>query len=292
MCRKNTRKGLSLIIFLLTTEIVGVSDIKGTRPSPVVIPRNKQEYVRMTQHLNCSNGTVPIYLLNGENETFLGCFEDVKITGRYCPELNNGKIQERFNAFCGNFSVTPCVFQYYASESYKYFECFEKHGGVHSPLDMIKEINTLKMKKSELIKQNEELKKERLPESTGYVYQIFSVVTTLVLSFLLIYAFLLGFLIRKFIYREKITYADYLKMLLCAFRSDTCLLSCGEKVENDIRKCSTGKSGEKLHLDNDASDIIGPLNIRNESENETNDIDLYVGEEPISFGKTAVIEDN
>ena len=78
-------------------------------------------------------------------------------------------------------------------------------------------------------------------------------------------------------------------MLLCVFRSDTCLLSCGEKVEYDIGKFSRGKSEEKLHLDNDASDIIGPLNIRNESENETNDIDLYVGEEPISFGKTAVI---
>lgn len=283
MCRKNTKKGLSLIIFLLTTEIVGVSDIKSTFPSPdVVIPRNKQEYVRLTQYLNCSNGTVPIYLLNGENETVLRCFEDVKITGKYCAELNNGVIQERYSAFCGNFSVTPCVFRYNASESYTYFECFEKYGGIPSPLERINKIKTLEIEKSRLMKKYDELK------TTNICHWLIPITVALLL--LILYVFLAGFFIRKFKYNEDITYLQFLKSL-CAFRRNLYQVSC-EGKDLCLRANASFSKRKSGFIAKSADEVsISNLSIREDKENDVNSelLDLDGEGNPISIGKTTAL---
>ena len=283
MCRKNTKKGLSLIIFLLTTEIVGVSDIKSTRPSPVdVIPRNKQEYVHMTQHLNCSNGTVPIYLLHNENETVLGCFEDVKITGKNCVELNNGKVQKRYNAPCGNFSVTPCVFLYNASESYTYFECFEKYGGIPSPLERTNKFKTLEIEKSEMMMKFDKLK----------TTNIWLISITVVLLLLTLYVFLVGFFIRKFKHKEDITYLQFLKSLFVVIRCDSYQAS-GERKDACL-SANTGVSKRKSGFIAKPADeaSISILSIREDKENDVNSelLDLDGEGNPVSIGKTTAYD--
>lgn len=92
------------------------------------IPHDEAEYEELTKVFKCERwpGLKPAYVRDYTiNKTLVFCSPPQNITGRYCPEWNNGNMQERYTAPCGNFP-TPCPFKYNIWESYKYRDCLIK----------------------------------------------------------------------------------------------------------------------------------------------------------------------
>lgn len=92
------------------------------------IPHDEAEYEELTKVFKCERwpGLKPAYVRDYTiNKTLVFCSPPQNITGGYCPEWNNGNIQERYTAPCGNFP-TPCPFKYNIWESYKYRDCLIK----------------------------------------------------------------------------------------------------------------------------------------------------------------------
>lgn len=92
------------------------------------IPHDEAEYEELTKVFKCERwpGLKPAYVRDYTiNKTLVFCSPPQNITGGYCPEWNNGNMQERYTAPCGDFP-TPCPFKYNIWESYKYRDCLIK----------------------------------------------------------------------------------------------------------------------------------------------------------------------
>lgn len=88
------------------------------------IPKSETDYNELTKDLKCNQGLKPAYVPDrSRNVIVLGCFENKRIFNGYCPELNQGKLQENFYAPCAIFSPS-CPSPYYVWESFKYPGCF------------------------------------------------------------------------------------------------------------------------------------------------------------------------
>lgn len=92
------------------------------------IPNNEADYKELAKVFKCERwpGLKPAYIRDYTiNKTLVFCSPPKNITGGYCPEWNNGNVQERYPAPCRNFP-TPCPFKYNIWESYSYRGCFIK----------------------------------------------------------------------------------------------------------------------------------------------------------------------
>uniref|UniRef100_A0A8W8LT38 Uncharacterized protein n=1 Tax=Magallana gigas TaxID=29159 RepID=A0A8W8LT38_MAGGI len=116
-----------------------------------VIPRNEREYRMLTKDLNCEGNNLNVsYVLHStEMKTLMVCTPDKNLSGKWCPEFNpdkpysqNGRVQSKFTAECENMSESPCKGIYSVWESYLFFECFQKFGGISSPLEIPDVIGT------------------------------------------------------------------------------------------------------------------------------------------------------
>lgn len=114
-----------------------------------VIPRNEGEYRMLTKDLNCEGNDLNVaYVLHSiEMKTLMVCTPDKKLSGKWCPEFNpdkpysqNGRVQSKFTAECANMSVAPCKGIYSVWESYLFFECFQRFGGIPSPIESIQKL--------------------------------------------------------------------------------------------------------------------------------------------------------
>lgn len=192
------------------------------------IPRNYNEYLEMNKHLQCKNNDQKVvYLLDSSKEkTLVGCFREEFIFGKYCPEYNTGYggiAQPSFKASCANFTVTPCHSPYNLSESYLYFECYEKFGAISSPAKSQQEIYEMKKREEKFMRDIDDLNmtnanlekelnllRERYQTWNDVVLTI-SIAIMFVFILAIVHCLLILFLIRKFIYKESITYKDFFK---------------------------------------------------------------------------------
>lgn len=131
------------------------------------VPRTEEEYMffKETEDLKCNHTMLKVtYVLNPVgNKTSIGCFCEKPVVD-YCLEYNINKgmniIQSKLNALCKDLSLTPCKVKYNSSESYKLFGCFEKYGGISSPIQNQRHINALNTEIQELKKIANDLQKE------------------------------------------------------------------------------------------------------------------------------------
>lgn len=114
-----------------------------------VMPRNEREYWMLTKDLNCEgNDSNVAYVLHSiEIKTLMVCTPDKNLSGKWCPEFNPdkhyslyGKVQSKFTAECAKMSVAPCKGIYSVWESYLFFECFQRFGGISSPIESLKKL--------------------------------------------------------------------------------------------------------------------------------------------------------
>lgn len=128
------------------------------------VPRTQDEFKEETKGLRCDDSMHNItYVLNPNSfGTSIGCFSKTPVL-KYCLEYNfkNGEviIQPKLNAPCHDLSITPCEFKYFSPESYKFFECFEKYGGISSPKENQRKINSSKQRELSLNTEIQEVKK-------------------------------------------------------------------------------------------------------------------------------------
>lgn len=144
------------------------------------VPRTPEEYNEETKDLTCNDPMHNItYVLNPDSVgTSIGCFRKINAV-KYCLEYNFNNtnnseiiIQPKYNAPCHNLSITPCKVKYFSSESFKFFECFEKYGGISSPTQNQRNINSLKQRDLSLNTEIRELKKKLEQREISYTTEI------------------------------------------------------------------------------------------------------------------------
>lgn len=245
------------------------------------IPRNEREFMEQTIYLKCAhsegNKLYPTYVINPfHNETSLGCFPETHVTVKKCLEYNEKNdeifIQPSILARCDNFSLTPCKGNYSSTKSYELFQCFEKYGGILSP-----------MKKQRLIDQLMERVTERNQETNnltsilnnGTVCQkgntnshCDKVGLYVGCAFIILCGlFIIGILIIPMgiqMFRNQVKCGDFWKFWLRTLKT---LYSSGttDKIQDSLsgQVSSTDDASEKMELTTDDMDNI---NIRNEDE--------------------------
>lgn len=245
------------------------------------IPRNEREFMEQTIYLKCAhsegNKLYPTYVINPfHNETSLGCFPETHVTVKKCLEYNEKNdeifIQPSILARCDNFSLTPCKGNYSSTKSYELFQCFEKYGGILSP-----------MKKQRLIDQLMERVTERNQETNNLT----SILTNGTVcqkgntnshcdkvglyvgcAFIILCGlFIIGILIIPMgiqMFRNQVKCGDFWKFWLRTLKT---LYSSGttDKIQDSLsgQVSSTDDASEKMELTTDDMDNI---NIRNEDE--------------------------
>lgn len=227
-----------------------------------VIPRNEREYRMLTKDLNCegNNLNVAFVLHSIEMKTLMVCTPDKKLSGKWCPEFNpdkpysqNGRVQSKFTAECEIMSVAPCKGIYSVWESYLFFECFQRFGGIPSPMESIEKLklceeryknssqvvakkeNIISEKQKDveahkntskicvgMLKECEERYENLLSENTLKETVILVIMLTITAAIvgLFLYNFLFLYLTKRFFYKENITYKNYIvsrKILLINF---------------------------------------------------------------------------
>lgn len=227
-----------------------------------VIPRNEREYRMLTKDLNCegNNLNVAFVLHSIEMKTLMVCTPDKKLSGKWCPEFNpdkpysqNGRVQSKFTAECEIMSVAPCKGIYSVWESYLFFECFQRFGGIPSPMESIEKLklceeryknssqvvakkeNIISEKQKDveahkntskicvgMLKECEERYENLLSENTLKEKVILVIMLTITAAIvgLFLYNFLFLYLTKRFFYKENITYKNYIvsrKILLINF---------------------------------------------------------------------------
>lgn len=255
-----------------------------------VIPRNEREYRMLTKDLNCEGNNLNVaYVLHStEMKTLMVCTPDKKLSGKWCPEFNpdkpashNGRVQSKFNAECANMSVAPCKGIYSVLESFLFFECFQRFGGISSPMESSQKLKLCKEKYENssqvvaekeniisekqkdveahkntskiyvgMLKECEERYKNLLSEKTlkETVSLVFMLTITAAIVCLILYNFLFLYLTKRFFYKENITYTNYLvsrKILLINFF--TCKYSVSDVIER--AENNTSPSGTNLEME-------------------------------------------
>lgn len=245
------------------------------------IPRNEREFMEQTKFLKCAHSEgdklYPTYVINPfHNETSLGCFPETHVTVKKCLEYNEKNdeifIQPSILARCDNFSLTPCKGNYSSTKSYELFQCFEKYGGILSP-----------MKKQRLIDQLMERVTERNQETNNLT----SILTNGTVcqkentnshcdkvglyvgcAFIILCGlFIIGILIIPMgiqMFRNEVKCGDFWKFWLGTLKT---LYSSRttDKIQDSLsgQVSSTDDASEKMELTTDDMDNI---NIRNEDE--------------------------
>uniref|UniRef100_A0A8W8JTG0 Uncharacterized protein n=1 Tax=Magallana gigas TaxID=29159 RepID=A0A8W8JTG0_MAGGI len=131
------------------------------------VPRTREEYMdyKETKNLKCNHTMLKVTIVLNPvgKKTNIGCFCEKPVAVKKCLEYNENKnvtiIQPKGDAPCNDFSITPCKVKYFSSESYKFFECFEKYGGISSPNENERKINSLKQRELSLKTKIQELNK-------------------------------------------------------------------------------------------------------------------------------------
>lgn len=227
-----------------------------------VIPRNEREYRMLTKDLNCEGNNLNVsYVLHStEMKTLMVCTPDKTIYGKWCPEFNpvklysqNGIVQPKFTAECANMSVAPCKGIYSVLESYLFFECFQRFGGISSPMESSQKLklckeryenssqvvaekeNIISEKQKDveahkntskiyvgMLKECEERYENLLSENTlkETVMLVIMLTITAAIVGLFLYNFVFLYLTKRFFYKENITYKNYIvsrKILLINF---------------------------------------------------------------------------
>lgn len=147
------------LILILVIPLVGSDPQHLLMENVTSVPRTLEEFKEETKGLKCNDPMHKItYVLNPNSVgTSIGCFHEIPVL-KYCLEytFKNGEviIQQKDNAPCHDLSITPCEFKYFSPESYKFFECFEKYGGISSPKENQRKINFWKQRELSL---NEEI---------------------------------------------------------------------------------------------------------------------------------------
>ena len=166
---------------------LNITDDSGKFPEgPVInIPQNEMEYSEQTKHVKCNPGQKAVFLLHPlKNETYVGCYKDKLIHGKYCPEFNRKGLQPKHAAPC---DISICNAPYNASDGYKFRQCFKIYGGISSP------------------------KCTFLDELETTSFNVCLIFLCSVLSLPYLYICCIGFCIRKCWYNKDIAYKDYLK---------------------------------------------------------------------------------
>lgn len=117
-----------------------------------VLPRNEWEFVEFTKNLtcqcDCSNGEERTYLhyvpSSTLNKTYIMCDYKQPVFG-YCLEFNEGggKMQSSIER-CTEYKRSPCNSTYWSTNNYVNFECFEKFGGLLTPMEQVEQVQALK----------------------------------------------------------------------------------------------------------------------------------------------------
>lgn len=227
------------------------------------IPRNEREFMEQTKFLKCAHSEgdklYPTYVINPfHNETSLGCFPETHVTVKKCLEYNEINdeifIQPSILARCDDFSLTPCKGYYSSTKSYELFQCFEKYGGILSPMKKQRRIDQLMEKVTE---RNQEM--EMHYDKVGlYVGCFFGILCGL---------FVFGILIIPAgiqVFRNNVKCGDFLKFWLGTLKT---LYSSGttDKIQHSLsgQVSSTDDASENMEL---TTDDMDNLNIRTEDE--------------------------
>lgn len=155
---------IGMLILILVIPIVSSDQQHLLIENVTYVPRTQDEFKEETKGLRCDDSMHNItYVLNPNSfGTSIGCFSKTPVL-KYCLEYNfkNGEviIQPKLNAPCHDLSITPCEFKYFSPESYKFFECFEKYGGISSPKENQRKINSSKQRELSLNTEIQEVKK-------------------------------------------------------------------------------------------------------------------------------------
>lgn len=155
---------IGMLILILVIPLVSSDQQHLLMENVTYVPRTRDEFKEETKSLRCDDPMHNItYVLNPDSVgTSIGCFYEIPVL-KYCFEYNfkNGKviIQQKYNAPCHDLSITPCKSKYFSPESYKFFECFEKYGGISSPKEYQRKINSSKQSELSLNTEIQELKK-------------------------------------------------------------------------------------------------------------------------------------
>lgn len=155
---------IEMLILILVIPIVSSDQQHLLIENVTYVPRTQDEFKEETKGLRCDDSMHNItYVLNPNSfGTSIGCFSKTPVL-KYCLEYNfkNGEviIQPKLNAPCHDLSITPCEFKYSSPESYKFFECFEKYGGISSPKENQRKINSSKQRELSLNTEIQEVKK-------------------------------------------------------------------------------------------------------------------------------------
>lgn len=155
---------IGMLILILVIPIVSSDQQHLLIENVTYVPRTQDEFKEETKGLRCDDSMHNItYVLNPNSfGTSIGCFSKTPVL-KYCLEYNfkNGEviIQPKLNAPCHDLSITPCEYKYFSPESYKFFECFEKYGGISSPKENQRKINSSKQRELSLNTEIQEVKK-------------------------------------------------------------------------------------------------------------------------------------
>lgn len=116
-----------------------------------VLPRNEWEFVEFTKNLtcqcDCSNGEERTYLhyvpSSTLNKTYIMCDYKQPVFG-YCLEFNEGggKMQPSIER-CTEYKHSPCNSTYWSTDNYLNFQCFEKFGGLLTPMKQAEQLQAL-----------------------------------------------------------------------------------------------------------------------------------------------------
>lgn len=244
------------------------------------IPRNEREFMEHTKDLKCSHSEGRklhlTYVINPFlNETRIGCFYEIPVTVKKCLEYNekNDKIilQPSNYAPCGDMSLTPCKGNYSSTKSYELFQCFEKYGGILSPMGKEKPIDQSMERVTERKQETDNFtsetngtvcQKEKTNshcDKTGlYVGYFFEILCGL---------FIFGILIIPAgiqVCRNKLKCGDFWKFWLGTLKT---LYSSGttDKIQDSLsgQVSNTDNASENMELTTDDLDF---LNIRTEEE--------------------------
>lgn len=190
---------IGMLILILVIPLVSSDQQHLLIENVTYVPRTQDEFKEETKGLRCDDSMHNItYVLNPKSfGTSIGCFSKTPVL-KYCLEYNfkNGEvfIQPKLNAPCHNLSLTPCKIKYFSPESYKFFECFEKYGGISSPKENQRKINSSKQRELSLYTEIQSLQDD-LKIYKGLA--IFFIAASIILLFSLIGFILFHFRNRK-----------------------------------------------------------------------------------------------
>lgn len=278
---------IGMLILILVIPIVSSDQQHLLIENVTYVPRNQDEFKEETKGLRCDDSMHNItYVLNPKSfGTSIGCFSKTPVL-KYCLEYNfkNGEaiIQPKLNAPCHNLSIAPCKIKYFSPESYKFFECFEKYGGISSPKENQRKINSSKQRELSLYTEIQSLQDD-LKIYKGLA--IFFIAASIILLFSLI-----GFILFHFRNR-KIKGKDILKKSQHAINDFSTMLSTDRVDPAAVCLIKYSDKQKQERFDEDQSEVesaVKIIPIPNSVDQADDTCELHVGkplEEDLKMNK-------